>query len=154
MRQSLGSATVTVTPLSAAEHDIAIGLVTSPEQSKFVAANDFSIAQAARQPECVPMLIRSGGEPVGFAMYALAPEDGEHWIYRFMIDQRFQRMGIGTAAIGALVRTMLETTDCPRILIGVVPGNEVARKLYERAGFVDAGYMIDGEDTFILERSK
>lgn len=143
---------ITVAPLRPDEHGIAIALTVRPDQSKFVASNDYSIRQAAEQSECVPMLIRRDGEPVGFAMYALAPEDGEYWIYRLMIDQRFQQGGIGAAALDTLVRYMFAATGCPRILLGVVPGNEVARKLYVRAGFAEAGYVIDGEDIYALER--
>lgn len=145
--------TITVAPVTPAEHEIAIGLTTNAEQTKFVATNHYSLRQAAEQPECKPMLIRSGGEPVGFAMYAVAPEDNEYWIYRFMIDSRYQRQGLGSRAIGVLTQHIFDThSDCARILLGVVPGNPTAWKLYEQAGFVDANYQIEGEDVMILDR--
>ena len=83
-------------------------------------------------------------------MYALEPEDGHYWIYRFMIDGRYQGKGYGTAALNALTALIFTRTGCPLIALDVEPENVAARRLYEKAGFVDAGYEIDGEPVMYL----
>lgn len=135
------------------ERELAIDLAVAPEQRGFVATNAYSLDQAAQDPACVPLLIRADGEPVGFAMYALDPDDKNYWIYRFMIDARFQRKGFGQAALDQLTALIFSETGCPCIRLGVKPANAAARRLYERAGFVDIGFHFDGEDTLELRRS-
>lgn len=128
----------------------ALALAPKPEQKHFVASNAYSLDQAAESDACVPLLIFANGEAVGFAMYALEPEDGHYWIYRMMVDARHQGKGYGMAAIKALTKLIFETTNCPLIALDVKPENVVARHLYESAGFVDAGYEIEGEPVMHL----
>lgn len=144
--------TITLAPITSTEHDSVIALVTHSDQQGFMATNACSLEEAAGNPACIPLLIRANGEPVGFAMYALDPEDNNYWIYRFMIDKRFQAKGYGGQALGQLVALIFAETGCPRIMLGVKPANVVARRLYERAGFRDAGFHFDGEDALVLER--
>lgn len=98
------------------------------------------------------MLILAGKRPVGFAMYALDPDDGNYWIYRLMIDGDCQGRGYGTQALAALTTLVFETKGCPLIMLGVQPANLTAKRLYERAGFRDAGFEIDGETIMSLQR--
>lgn len=132
------------------DQDICLALAPRPEQKAFVASNAYSLAQAAGNPACVPMLILTAGKPVGFAMYALDAEDDNYWIYRFMIDGRFQGRGYGKAALALLVETIFQEPGCARILLDVKPENHVARRLYAQAGFVYAGFEIDGEEVMVL----
>ncbi len=85
------------------------------------------------------MLIRIGSDAAGFAMAALDSDDGNQWIYRFMIDQRFQGQGYGAKALDLLIGQIFEETGCPRIMLGVKPDNTTAIALYQRAGFRPAG---------------
>ncbi|HWV22428.1 MAG TPA: GNAT family N-acetyltransferase [Devosia sp.] len=132
----------------------ALALRPKPDQQQFVATNERSLQQAVQSPSCIPFLILAGTQPVGFAMYALDPDDGNYWIYRLMIDGDFQGRGYGTRALAAMTDMMFETTGCPFITLGVAPENVTAIKLYERAGFRDAGFEIDGEMIMRLQRSE
>jgi len=144
---------VTVAPILPSEHELALAMSLHDHQIRFVASNAKSLAQAAEDPASVPLLVRADGKPVGFAMYTLDKDDGNYWIYRFMIDRNSQSKGYGRAAIRMVAGLIFESTDAPRVLLGVVQGNADARRLYERAGFADAGYQVDGEDIMIIERS-
>ena len=53
-----------------------LDLRVSPEQEPLVASNQYSLAQAYAQPECVPLALYAENKPVGFAMYAL--DEGLH----------------------------------------------------------------------------
>ena len=70
-----------------------IELGVKDEQKEYVLDNSISIAQAKIQPECIPMAIYDDETLVGFLMYCIDTDDGNYWIYRFMIDKKFQRMG-------------------------------------------------------------
>lgn len=78
-------------------------------------------------------------------MYALDEDDGNYWIYRLMIDARFQGKGYGRAALIKIIEILSETPHCTCIMLGVDPANHLARRLYEGVGFRDTGVVIDGE---------
>ena len=80
-----------------------LDLSVSAEQKSFVASNQYSLAQAYAQPECVPLALYAENKPVGFAMYCLDEEDHQYWIYRLMIDQRYQGVGYGREAMHLLI---------------------------------------------------
>jgi diamine N-acetyltransferase len=141
---------VQLVAIDADNRALALALAPKPEQKHFVASNAYSLDQAAGSDACVPLLIVAHGEAVGFAMYALEPEDGHYWIYRMMVDADHQGKGYGTAAITALTKLIFDTTNCPLIALDVKPENVIARRLSESAGFLDAGYEIEGEPVMHL----
>lgn len=136
---------ISVRQLLAAERDAVVALRVAPGQETFVASNARSLQQADQQDFCTPLGIHADGELVGFAMYALDPDDGNYWVYRLMIDQRFQGRGYGAAALSAVLEQVSALPGCSTILLGVMPANEVAARLYRRLGFVETGDIVDGE---------
>lgn len=136
---------VTVDQLKCEDIRIVLSLRVREDQKKFVANNKDSLAEAEENPACVPLVIRAKEGPVGFAMYALDQDDGNYWIYRLMIDDRFQRRGYGSAALIELIRMIAEIPDCSCIMLGVKPENNEAVRVYERAGFRLTGDILDGE---------
>ena len=130
-----------------------LDLSVSPEQSTFVATNQYSLAQAYAQPECVPLALYAENKPVGFAMYCIDESDREYWIYRLMIDQRHQGRGYGRAAMLLLIDRIRSEMDEQRhrIFISFEPENEVAKSLYESLGFVPDGRVEYGEIVYRLE---
>ncbi|KZE90618.1 GNAT family N-acetyltransferase [Microbacterium sp. TNHR37B] len=142
------TAAVRVTPFLPEDRDVVIALSVRPEQDGFVATNEASLDEAAEHSFCTPLVVRAGEEIVGFAMCALDPDDGNYWIYRLMIDQRFQGRGYARAALDQILSRMSSLEGCDRILLGVRPDNERAIALYIGAGFVATGEEIDGERVF------
>lgn len=140
---------VTVRPLLAAERDAVEALRVAPEQQGFVASNAQSMQQADQHTYCYPLGIYADGALVGFAMYALDPEENNYWLYRLMIDQRFQGRGYGSAALQAVIALMDALPDCTSIVLGVEPENALAARLYARNGFSERGDVIDGEIAMI-----
>lgn len=144
------SPVVRLEPVTPANRARLAALAVTSEQQDFVATNADSLHEADSNPACVPFAVIADGAIVGFAMYALDPDDGNYWIYRMMVDHRHQRRGIGRMALGQLVQRMSALPNCPRIILGVAPSNAVARALYESAGFVPTGEIIGGEDVMCL----
>ena len=129
-----------------------VGLAVFDGQKHFVASNIYSLAQAKAQPECVPLAIYHGDEPVGFVMYCMDFEDKEYWIYRLMMDQKHQRKGYGRMAMQRLLARIAEDTKHDKVYVSFEPTNAVAQKLYESFGFIPDGRIIDGEIVYCLHR--
>ncbi len=128
-------------------------LSVAPEQKSFVASNQYSLAQAYAQPECVPLALYIENTPVGFAMYCLDPDDRQYWIYRLMIDMRYQGKGYGRDAMRLIIERIraLAGDHHKYIYISFEPENAAARSLYESLGFLPDGRMVDGETVYRLE---
>ena len=136
---------VTLQPLSPENARPAVRLKVAEDQSRYVASNADSIAEAYVYPNFYPLTIYAGDDLVGFAMYGQDPDDGCWWIIRMMIDERFQRRGYGRGGMQALISLMHEQHQCETITLGVDPANHGAIRLYESLGFRDTGELHEGE---------
>ena len=130
-----------------------LNLSVFPEQETLVASNEYSLAQAYAQPECVPLGLYIGNTPVGFAMYCLDPEDRQYWIDRLMIDRNHQRKGYGREAMRLLISRIRALADERHtyVYISFEHENSAAKSLYESLGFVPDGREIDGETVYRLK---
>jgi diamine N-acetyltransferase len=143
---------VSLRPLGDAERKSVLTLHVAPDQQDFLASNAQSLEEAAENPECVPLAVYSGDESVGFAMYARDSDDHNYWIYRLMIDARFQGQGLGPAALRALMALMFRLHGCTSIYLGVEPENLRAAAIYRRHGFRDTGQRLGNEIVMRCER--
>jgi len=139
---------ITLRPLDDAERAKMLELQVAPAQQDFVASNEDSIEEADDGDHCVPFAIYADDRPVGFTMYALDPDDGNYWIYRLMIDQRYQRLGYGRKALVEMLKLMSKLPGCSHVTLSVVPENETAMALYRQTGFRATGEIIGGEVVF------
>ena len=121
-----------------------LDLSVSAEQRDFVATNQYSLAQAYVQPECVPLAL--------YAEYSLDADDHQYWIYRLMIDQRYQGVGYGREAMELLINRIRGLSDEEHacIFISFEPENSTAKALYESLGFVPDGRVLYGEVVYVL----
>lgn len=153
---------VILQPITAENWRAAIALTVSPEQQNYVASNLYSIAESRFEPTCVTLAIyaedsalddppsdgpsdEQGAKMVGFIMYDTA----DYYIARFMIDQRYQGRGYGRAAMSALLAQFEREFVHPQASLSFVPGNEVAERLYEMAGFRKTGEM-EGDELVMV----
>ena len=127
-------------------------LDVAPGQRSLVAPNAISIAQAYFEPAAWFRAVYAGDTPVGFAMLydptrAVRPENGADvcFLWRFMIDHRYQRNGHGVAALRLLIEHVRALPGVTRFRTSFVdqPGN--AAPVYERVGFRRTGEIDDGE---------
>lgn len=128
-----------------------IELKVSKEQEEFVASNLFSIAQSKVQPECIPMGIYNDETPVGFLMYCIDVDDREYWLYRLMIDIKYQSKGYGRKAMELLIDRIKEDKNHNIIFLSFVPENNSAKSMYESFGFRPDGRVESGEIVYKLE---
>ncbi|MGD6855829.1 GNAT family N-acetyltransferase [Bacillus infantis] len=127
-----------------------IDLKVAEEQKSFVATNLFSLAQAKAFPECNCLAIYHEEELVGFTMYCMDFDDKEYWIYRLMIDAKYQSKGYGKAAMEKLIEQIKEDKDHQVIYLSFEPENDRAKEMYEKLGFEADGRVIDGEIVYRL----
>ena len=122
-----------------------IDLKVSDDQTDLVTSNAVSIAQAKVQPECIPLGIYKDDTPVGFLMYCIDRDDGEYWLYRLMIDKRYQGNGYAKDAMTLIINLIKEDDTKNRILLGVDLAGKVSVKLYESFGFIFTGQVFGKE---------
>jgi diamine N-acetyltransferase len=138
---------VVLRPLTSRNWEDAAQLTVRDDQKRFVAANVWSIAESKFHSALEPMAIYDGGTMVGFLMYGLDPQDKQHWLYRLMIDQRYQGKGYGRAALERLIAIMRRVTGCTGLNVGYEPDNVAAERLYFSLGFQPTGMADWGEKT-------
>ena len=130
--------------------DAVLKLRVSKEQKDFVAGNSDSIidayfAMTEEGKKVFTFGIYNGKKAVGFLMigYNCTWRDNldfaknSYYIWRFMIDKRYQGNGYGREALKLAV-DFVRTAPCGKAeycWLSYEPENEVARKLYLSSGF-------------------
>lgn len=122
-------------------------LKVTPEQEQFVAPNAFSIAEAHFAPDAWFRAIYADETPVGFVMLSLRPDAPEHpyYIWRYMIDARYQGQGYGAAAMRQVIDFVRTQPDAKVLYLSYVREPGGPREFYRRCGFEDTGEIHDGE---------
>lgn len=138
-------------PITVKNFDDIISLRVAEHQQKLVASNVESIAQAWVQPGCTPLAIYHDGGPVGFIMYCIDVDDGEYWLYRFMIDRHYQGRGYGRQALTQVLERVKADQSRHKIFLGVEPDGGASLALYQSLGFRFDGRICEGEHIMVLE---
>lgn len=116
------------------------------EQKAYIAPNLYSIAEAQFLDGFSSRAIYQDDVMVGYTLYGVDPDDLNYWIYRFMIADRYQMNGYGLEGMNAVIEEIRGRSDCTDVIVlGYKPENELARKLYLKAGFVEEGIAPWGE---------
>ena len=119
-------------------------------QTGFVAPNAVSIAQAHFSPHAWFRAVYADATPVGFVMLEDQPEKPEYFLWRFMIDARYQGMGFGRRAAALLIEHVRSRPNATELLTSVVQGNGGPQGFYEKLGFKPTGEYEDGEALMAL----
>ena len=120
-------------------------LSVADHQQGFVASNAVSLAQAHFETYAWYRAIYAGETPVGFIMLADQPEIPEYYLWRFMIDKRYQHYGFGKQAIHLLIDYVRTRPNATELLVSCVPGNGSPCPFYQKLGFEYTGKEEDGE---------
>jgi diamine N-acetyltransferase len=130
-------------------------LAVTPEQDAYVASNAESLLEAAATPDACPWFraVYAGDVPIGFVMISdgipdTSPEYiGPYYLWRLMIDTRWQGQGYGRAALDLVVEYVRTRPNAPRLLSSLVPGTTGSpRGFYLNYGFRLTGDWHDGEE--------
>lgn len=129
-----------------------VQLKVSPGQERFVASNGMSIAEAHFSPEVAWFRAVYAGEiPVGFVMLEEDAAKQQYFLWRFMIDARYQAMGFGRRALELVIAHVRTRPGAVRLETSCVPGEGSPCPFYERMGFAFTGVEEDGERVMRLD---
>jgi diamine N-acetyltransferase len=127
-------------------------LKVSAEQERFVAPNAVSISQAHLHSEHAWFRgIYADDTPVGFVMLYDDSKAHEYYLWRFMIDHRYQRRGFGFRAMELVTEHVRRRPGATKLLLSCVPGDGSPGPFYEKLGFaytgeIDQGELVMGKD--------
>lgn len=121
-------------------------LSVSPEQVNHVDSNAISMAEANFSDHAWMRGIYLNGAPIGFVMVDAQVERQEFYLWRFIIDQQFQKRGLGKLAIELLVVELNTEFGAKNLCTSVVTELSGPKTFYERLGFIETGNLIEGRE--------
>lgn len=137
-----------------------VRLSVAESQKGFVAANAVSLAQALFAPEAWYRAIYCGEDLAGFVMLddqsllSPVPAEPEIGVWRFMVDQRFQRRGIGRDALRQVIEHVRSKGLFKSLRLSYVPGPGCPEPFYLGLGFRHTGKMEGKEVVLELPLAK
>ncbi|HSW03330.1 GNAT family N-acetyltransferase [Aquabacterium sp.] len=152
---SIAALNVTLREITAETVLPVVRLSVAEDQKGFVAPNAVSLAQALFAPEAWYRAIYVGDELAGFVMLEdeslrrPPPDKPGVGVWRFMIDARFQRLGIGRAALLGVIGHVRSKGLFDTLELSYVPGPGCPEPFYLSLGFRHTGRS-DGQE-IVLE---
>ena len=120
-------------------------LDVSETQKHFVAPNSVSIAEAYFEPKAWFRAIYADETPVGFLMLYDNADEGVYFLWRYMIDEHYQKMGFGKIAMDLLLEYVRSRPGAKELRLSCHPGEEGPEPFYRRYGFRLTGRMLEKE---------
>ncbi len=145
----LGDGDVVLRPLTEENRPALEALRVATAQRAFVSSVTDSLAEAERYADANPLVfgLYDRETPVGFVMIADEVDDPDyiaHFLWKLLIDERFQRRGFGTAALD-LVAAYFRSKGVPTMWTSTGEGEGSPIPFYERYGFVRDGVHEDDD---------
>ncbi|MFD8194850.1 GNAT family N-acetyltransferase [Streptomyces wuyuanensis] len=146
----MGSPAVHLREITEDNREAVRALRVRHDQKQFVASVSKSLKEAAKTPEANPWYraVYRGDDPVGFVMLAWKPPagpfKGRHFLWRLLVDKRYQRRGIGREAL-AQVAALVRADGATELLTSYEPGDGEPWPFYRKFGFEPTGEIDDGE---------
>jgi diamine N-acetyltransferase len=123
--------------------------VAESQRDDYPRSNAYSIAEGHFPPDDDPVWMRAicmEGDPVGFMMTSEIPERGEYFLWRMMIDERYQGRGYGTDAVRLLIKRIEDNGNARVLLLSHLKANTGAGRFYQSLGFAYTGEDLGGGD--------
>ncbi|HFI2659883.1 TPA: GNAT family N-acetyltransferase [Streptococcus suis] len=118
----------------------------APEDQRRVASVEYSLAQAWLYREdghLLPYAVKSGQKVVGFVLLSIQ-EDKSYYVWRLLIDQKYQNRGYGKEVIRHILSLAKEDSSCQKVSVNYVIGNHKMRYILEKLGFQSVG--LEGQE--------
>ena len=116
-----------------------INLSVSDAQDDFVAPNVISLAEAYAADRVWVRAIYDDDIPVGFLMLSDDDVEPRYYLWRFMIDERYQGRGYGAVAMRLLHEYVRSRPSGDEILVSYVREDGGPEAFYKGLGYVDTG---------------
>ena len=126
---------------------VAARLFVKPEQRAYVADAVGILARGYVYRDCNARVwgIAQNDTIIGLALVrGLDEEPACYDLQQLMIDARYQSCGYGTQALRLIIEKLREEHAYDCVEVCVKKGDAAALHIYEKAGFVDTGYIDEG----------
>jgi diamine N-acetyltransferase len=148
--------------VSSPDRAAVMGLRRGPGQGRYLDSMEEIFAQADQEQRAMPrpwaVHDAGTGALVGFAMISdnipqPIDEDlvGPYYLWKLLIDHRFQRRGYGAAALDAVVACLGSRPAADVLYTSCADGPGSPRGFYLRYGFADTGRVMWGENVLALD---
>jgi len=141
-------------PVDHTNRDLLCDLRLKPGQERFVTSVADSIAEARDEPggKAIQWGLFDGVLPVGFVMISDEVDGDEYFaqfLWKLLIDERYQGRGYGRAAVDRVVEYFGTRTGVDRLLTSCVVGEGGPLGFYEHCGFVRTGDIVFGGELLL-----
>src|SRR3954469_22305216 len=141
---------VSLRPLTDSNRQAVEALRVAPGQQRFVSGVAESLLEAAEHPDARALYwaVYAEDTPVGFVMIADevgSPDYIPHYLWKLLIDERYQRRGFGTAALDLIVDYFRGRLGVEVLSTSAGQGDGSPIEFYERYGFERTGELADDE---------
>ena len=135
---------VSLRPLSESNREAVEALRVSPRQEQYVSSVADSVREAAEHPDAHALYwaVYAEDTPVGFVMIADEvgrPEYIPQYLWKLLIDERYQRKGFGTATLDLVVEYFRGRPGVEVLNTSAAQGDGSPITFYERYGFKRTG---------------
>ena len=148
--------------LSPGDRAAVMGLRRGPGQDQYLDSMEDIFAEAEEEQRAMPhpwaVHDAGTGALVGFAMISdNVPEPmdddlvGPYYLWKLLIDHRFQRRGYGAATLDAVVGYLRTRPGADVLYTSCADGPGSPRGFYLRYGFADTGRVMWGENVLALD---
>jgi diamine N-acetyltransferase len=128
-----------------------LNLHVDASQRSFVADNARSLAQAGLEPKAWTRAIYADDTPVGFVMNFEDQEKPTYYLWRYMVDYRYQGMGFGKRALELIIDRVKTLPNAAAYYLSYVPAPHGPRDFYTKLGFVETGEVHGDEIEMVLK---
>ena len=144
---------VTLREVTADTVEIICRLSVAEEDREYIAPNGTSIAEAHFWPDLAWFrAIYADETPVGFIMFHLEPEKDFFFLWRFMVDQRYQGMGFGKRALELGIDFIRTHPNAKSLYTSYIEREGHPGGFYKKLGFVGTEDInVEGEVALKLE---
>ncbi|HFI0062359.1 GNAT family N-acetyltransferase [Streptococcus suis] len=127
--------------------DQVLDLEVAPKDQRRVASVEYSLAQAwlyRDSEDLFPYAVKSGQLTVGFLLLSYQPMENSYYIWRLLIDQKYQNQSFGKEVIRQVLQRARDNQQCHKVTVNYVIGNHKMRYILEKFGFQPVG--LDGQE--------
>ncbi|MGB1299356.1 MAG: GNAT family N-acetyltransferase [Psychrobium sp.] len=142
---------ISLHPVTKSNYEAVSDLDVAKEQQELVACNMWSLVEAQFNEGYYTRAIVRDDAIVGFFMW-VQETTSKVSIWRFMVDEKYQKQGIGRIALNLALAEIKAMVGINEIEICYNPANPVAKDFYASFGFVEVGMDDDHEDMLAVIR--
>ncbi|MFE4894194.1 GNAT family N-acetyltransferase [Peribacillus butanolivorans] len=147
--------TITINEVTNENVNAILKLGINTKQKSFIETTEHCLEEAMECKYYKPVGLYSDNSLVGFAMYGFFPEEGENgrvWLDRFLIDARYQGLGLGSIMLKALIQRLTKEYNCNEIYLSVVEDNQAALHLYKKFNFTFNGELDINKEKIMVKK--